>query len=81
MTTADVSPPPLTPPPAQPSSNHLWQQYALANIYRCLSPCKECTGNYVSEMLQKRFICHCICHKTIEDNFAFTIPRIREADI
>jgi hypothetical protein len=60
MTTADEPSPPSRP---QPSSHHLRQQFATANIYRCLAPCKECTGNYISEILQKRFICYCRCHK------------------
>jgi len=46
--------------PSPPSLYHL--QWQTADIYRCLAPCNECTGNYVSELLEKRFICHCPCH-------------------
>lgn len=82
METTDVSSP---PPPAvpQPSSNHLWRQYATANIYRCLASCKECTGYYISEILQKRFVCCCKCHhnnKKTENDFGsiITAPRFRK---
>lgn len=32
------------------------------NILRCLAPCEECTRQYVSEVLHKRFLCKCNCH-------------------
>jgi hypothetical protein len=32
-------------------------------IYKCLTPCAECTRRYVSNVLGKRFICHCPCHR------------------
>ena len=50
------------------SSPHHHMQFATAIIYRCLAPCKECTGNYISEILQKRFLCRCRCHKLAEDD-------------
>jgi hypothetical protein len=50
-----------------PLSHHL--QFATTKIYKCLAPCKECTGNYISEILQKRFVCNCRCHKTIDNDF------------
>jgi hypothetical protein len=31
-------------------------------IHKCLTPCAQCTGRYVSNILGKRFICHCPCH-------------------
>lgn len=31
-------------------------------IRKCLTPCLECTGRYVSKVLGKRFVCHCPCH-------------------
>jgi len=64
MTTADLSPHPSR---LQPSSSHE-QQFASANIYRCLAPCQECTGTYISEILQKRFVCYCRCHHQITKN-------------
>jgi len=64
MTGIDVSHP--------PSSLHV--HFGIAVIYRCLAPCKECTGNYISEMLQKQFICNCMCHSTKENNFGTTTP-------
>jgi hypothetical protein len=67
MTSTDVSSPSPISPPAQPSSHHLQQHFATANIYRCLAPCKECTGNYISEILQKRFMCCCRCHRITKD--------------
>jgi hypothetical protein len=36
------------------------------HIYRCLAPCSECTGQYVSEVLSKRLICCCDCHNRME---------------
>ena len=65
--------------PSTLSSHH--QQFATLNIYRCLAACKECTGNYISELLQKRFICHCRCHKTTENDFDSPTLRFREVDI
>lgn len=38
------------------------QQFVTENIYRCLAPCQDCTGSYVSEILGMRFICCCYCH-------------------
>jgi hypothetical protein len=32
-------------------------------IYKCLTPCAECTGRYVSDVLEKRLICRCLCHR------------------
>jgi hypothetical protein len=63
MTTADAS-----SPLPQLSSHHLRQQFAIANTYRCLAPCKECTRNYISEILQKQFVCCCRCHHQITKN-------------
>lgn len=68
MTGTDVSPP--------PSTHHL--QFATTNIYRCLAPCRECPGNYVSELLQKRFLCHCRCHNTTKSDFGSATIRLRE---
>ncbi len=51
-------------------------QFATANIYRCLAPCKECTGNYISEILQKRFLCQCRCHKKTENDIGFDTSRL-----
>jgi hypothetical protein len=67
---------------AEPSlpSHHL--QFATTNIYKCLAPCKECTGNYISEILQKRFLCHCRCHKIAENDFGdANTPHFREGGI
>jgi hypothetical protein len=50
----------MTSVKSSPTMHHL--QFSTANIYKCLAPCKECTGNYISELLQKRFICRCPCH-------------------
>jgi hypothetical protein len=65
--------------PPLPSSHH--RQFTLTNIYKCLVPCKECTGNYVSEILQKRFICNCRCHYVREDNFASATTSDRGQEI
>jgi hypothetical protein len=65
--------------PSQSQDRHL--QFVTTNIYRCLAPCKECTGNYVSEILQKRFICNCRCHKITENEFGSTTPHVRDAGI
>jgi hypothetical protein len=45
------------------------QQFTTANIYKCLAPCNECNGNYISELLQKRFVCYCRCHEKIAENY------------
>ncbi|HYZ59582.1 MAG TPA: hypothetical protein VE544_07985 [Nitrososphaeraceae archaeon] len=63
--------------PFPPSSHH--PQFATANIYKCLAPCKECTGYYTSELLRKRLICYCRCHSIAENGSPFTTPRFREA--
>jgi hypothetical protein len=63
--------------PSSPSPYHL--QFATADIYRCLAPCNECTGNYVSELLQKRFLCHCRCHNTTKSDFGAATIRLKEA--
>jgi hypothetical protein len=42
--------------PSSPSPYPL--QWQTADIYMCLAPCNECTENYVSELLEKRFVCH-----------------------
>ena len=34
----------------------------IERLLRCLAPCTECTGIYVSEVLGRRFICCCGCH-------------------
>jgi hypothetical protein len=44
------------------------QQFVTENIYRCLAPCHDCTGKYISQLLGKRLICNCICHKQKTDN-------------
>src|SRR5688572_22133256 len=31
-------------------------------IRKCLARCPECTGRYISDVLGKRFVCHCPCH-------------------
>jgi hypothetical protein len=62
---------------AEPSPLSRHPQFASANIYRCLAPCKECTGNYISELLQKRFVCNCRCHKITENDFGSAIPDVR----
>jgi hypothetical protein len=64
---------------AEPSlSPHRHPQFVTTNIYNCFMPCKECTGNYVSELLQKRFLCHCRCHNTAKSDFGSATIRLRE---
>ena len=31
-------------------------------LIQCLAPCEECPRQYVSEVLQKRFLCNFSCH-------------------
>jgi hypothetical protein len=39
------------------------QGLATENIYRCLSACDKCSRYYISQLLQKRFVCsNCKCH-------------------
>jgi hypothetical protein len=66
---------------ADPSTLSRHLQFAIANIYRCLAPCKECTGNYISELLQKRFVCHCRCHNTTNSSFGSATIRLKEAGV
>jgi hypothetical protein len=42
---------------------HQQQRFVTENIYRCLAPCQDCTGKYISQLLRKRLICNCLCHK------------------
>lgn len=58
----------MTEPEAPLSASHNPLRFATIDIYKCLAPCKECTGNYISETLQKRFICYCRCHYIITGN-------------
>jgi hypothetical protein len=37
-------------------------------ISNCLAPCEECTGRYISETLEKQFICDCKCHRVASDD-------------
>jgi hypothetical protein len=58
------------------------RQFTIASIYKCLAPCHECSRNYVSELLKKRFICYCSCHNkiTVDDydfGFTTTLQRFR----
>jgi hypothetical protein len=55
--------------------NHL--QFICVNICRYLASCKGCTGNYIGELLHKRFVCNCSYHKIIENNFGSAIPTVR----
>jgi hypothetical protein len=67
---------------ADPVIPSLHLGYAIANIYRCLAPCGECTGGYISELLQKRFVCYRRCHNITENDFdSTTTSRFREAGI
>jgi hypothetical protein len=70
MMGTDVSLPPV---------HHL--QFTTANIYKCLAPCRECTGNYISKILQKRLVCKCRCHSIKEDNFGSITSSTIEAGI
>jgi len=63
---------------AEPFTVSRHMQFSTANIYKCLAPCKECNGNYVSELLQKRFICYCRCHKTIDNDSSPALQDVRE---
>jgi hypothetical protein len=55
--------------------------FGTSVIYKCLAPCNECTRNYISQMLQKRFICNCICHSTKVNNSGSNMPHRREEGI
>jgi hypothetical protein len=59
-------------------SSHRHLQFVTIHIFKCLAPCKECTGNYISEILQKRFLCHYRCHKTPQNDFGSARLYFRE---
>ncbi|MDQ3967968.1 MAG: hypothetical protein M3275_06185 [Thermoproteota archaeon] len=44
------------------------QPFVTENIFRCLAPCQDCTGQYISQLLRKRLICNCTCHMKRKGN-------------